>query len=91
MALPFLPEEEIRSTYISLELPLLGLLDSEKELVKLFISYFNTLPGHKYLNARIFPIEIVLYWSIHIRVCTEDILSILYLSYYFDSKIQIPF
>ena len=36
MALPFLPEEEIRSTYISLELPLLGLLDSEKELVTLY-------------------------------------------------------
>ena len=41
MAGPFLPEEEIRSVYLSLELPLLGLQDCEKELVNIFRSYFN--------------------------------------------------
>ena len=57
MALPFLPEEEIRSTYISLELPLLGLLDSEKELVKLFISYFNRTWINGNVNLSVFYYE----------------------------------
>ena len=54
MALPFLPEEEIRSNYISLELQLLGLLDSEKELVKLFISYFNITWINGNVNLSVF-------------------------------------
>ena len=41
MALPFLPEEHIRHTYQSLDIPLADLLDSEKELVHRFKSYFN--------------------------------------------------
>ena len=41
MALAFLPEEEIRSIYLLLELPLAELLDSEKELVRSFRNYFN--------------------------------------------------
>ena len=54
MALHFLPEEEIRSTYISLELPLLELLDSEKELVKLFISNFNRTWINGNVNLSVF-------------------------------------
>ena len=37
----FLPEEHIRSTYLSLELPSLGLIDPEKELVKILGIDFN--------------------------------------------------
>ena len=57
MAVPFLPEEEIRSTYFSLELPLLGLLDSAKELVKLFISYFNRTWINGNVNLSVFYYE----------------------------------
>ena len=53
MALPFLPEEQIRSTYLSFELPLLGLLDSEKELVKIFRSYFNRTWINGYVNLSV--------------------------------------
>ena len=41
MALPFLPEEQIRHIFLSLEMPLTGLLDAEKELVHRFKSNFN--------------------------------------------------
>ena len=41
MALPFLPGEQIRHTYPSFDIPLADLLDSEKELVHKFKSYFN--------------------------------------------------
>ena len=57
MALPFLPEEQIRSTYLSLELPLLGLLDSEKELVKIFRSYFNRTWINGNVNLSVFYFE----------------------------------
>ena len=41
MALPLLPEEEIRPVYISLETPH-GVIDSDNELIKRFRRYFNT-------------------------------------------------
>lgn len=57
MVLPFLPEEEIRSTYLSLELPLLGFLDSEKELVRIFRRYFNRTWIHGNENLSFFHYE----------------------------------
>ena len=57
MALPFLPEEQIRSTNLSLELPLLGLLDSEKELVKIFRSNFNRTWINGNVNLSVFYFE----------------------------------
>ena len=44
-----------------------------------------TLLGHKYLNTRIIPIEIVLNSLFHRRVCTNCILAILHQSLYSDS------
>ena len=41
MAIPFLPEEHICNIYLSLEMPLAGFSDAEKELIHRFKSYFH--------------------------------------------------
>ena len=41
MALPWLPEEEIYPVYLSLEIPINDLVESEKTLVKALRAYFN--------------------------------------------------
>ena len=57
MALPFLPEEHIRHTYLSLDIPLADLLDSEKELVHKFKSYFNKFWINGNANLSVFYYE----------------------------------
>ena len=56
MALPLLPEEEIRSVYLSLEIPSIGIDDAEKELIKKFRSYFHRtwIIGHENLSVFIY-------------------------------------
>ena len=41
MSLPFLPEEEIRPTYLAIHLPLIGLTESELQICATFKSYFS--------------------------------------------------
>ena len=53
MALPLLPEEEIRQVYISLETPH-GVIDSDNELIKRFRRYFNTTWMDGHVNISVF-------------------------------------
>ena len=47
----------IRSVYFSLELTLLGLQDSEKELINIFRSYFNKIWINRNVNLSVFYYE----------------------------------
>ena len=55
MALPFLPEEHIRHTYLPLDIPLADLLDSEKELVHKVI--FNKFRINGNANLSVFTMK----------------------------------
>ena len=53
---PLLPEEEIRSVYLSWEIPSIGIDDAEKEVIKKFTSYFHRtwIIGHENLSVFIY-------------------------------------
>ena len=57
MALPFLPEEHIRNINLSLEMPLAGFSDAEKELIHRFKSYFHKFWINGSANLSVFYYE----------------------------------
>ena len=57
MALQFLPEEQIRNIYLSLEMPLAGFLDAEKERIHRFKSYFHKFWINGSTNLSVFYYE----------------------------------
>ena len=57
MSLPFLPEEEIRPTYLAIHLPLIGLTESELQICATFKSYFSKVWIEASISISVFYYE----------------------------------